>query len=1366
MIKKFLSVFLTVAIVFATVPASILTTELYAGEPDPNTPEGQYEILTGRMEAAKRAIEAAAEDSAIIDFGNGYVLDTQHAMLDFADKIDIDLGVAAALVDGVYNDPRFAPVQNSNTSAGYNQTNFNSLISRSGGNFQAAVRYLTQGGIREGQRSTGINPAVQWFFSFKSKLNPGYTASATSGLLGGISENGVLPSGTTLADIAENYAYDLIIAASLLSDEIDRIKDYAAQATPDNLIEYLQEQACIEEGCEDGYCPDGTCPDWTSRLMVDEYEWLEAIDAFQANIKRDIDIISQLATGSITGYWSENKNGYNYYNNTFAADAVAKIIAALDYIQNGGFTCGIPGGAFFVDTGDWLWYKSNFTGYKVEHNSGLAGGSFSVEGEDEIIPLMEVHLDILKMGATPSALETVYNFKINSINEYIDQASLLRGSYVPAGGAYSQEEYDAAIEAFIAGAWRDIAIADALYSGDFSYEVVEYASKWEGFGTSPEDFYLHGFDYLIGSTAGPGDTEEKRLFNAISFLNTGGYGNGFSLDLSWVPLLNLGRIGLEIEFKSSFHPDYSSGLFGIAVNKVNTINVLKDTFLDMSAGNPYLSPLAKAKQRYAEAKTQLEAVKADPSAIVATLLENDEELGRLLSDLDILIGSLDDIVNIIDLIGSLGLDSGIIDSLLQPLGINYETLQGLAGLREMLNGIGIDTSGNQTIEDALAPSIAPILGAAIDIAIGAADVAALLGTVEAYNIAAEMIEGVYNLLNESALDAINLILGPVMELIEPIRPYFDMLSSGISLVNNALTLFDQVGTLTSDFNLGNLSDTTYTLAYTLDDLADLLVAFEATDIGGLLSGVLGGLDVGGAVSGGLAGLLNGIVNGAIGSDVLDLSGDNLGFLSDLANTLLDNGLNNPTALVPLLRASATILRNVAAVENGLDDLFSGNYQTILSALVGMFTGEDNIITGVVGMWNAIFDLFRGTSGSVPEEIQAAADIMPVMFQMALFAEVEETSAVLSNPAVGESHKRAKLNEFINYMFCVREYIKEMREMIHRMEDACDWAKANLTEENAKVFIEAFARHYANELMACVKDGVRASRLPHVVAEIKALSREAADILRYIKCEGALTIIATPVIGEDDAHYVFSTNYDDLRAKIDQFLSCLRITDGFEIISDSSDGGFYLEGNTLRSVPGFFAGHEPGDASFNIKVAYVLNFGCLGHDRPSILATKLVNVNMEIGPGKDVLYTVTFDANGGMISGPGQITVKEGDEITLPAASRDGFSFDGWYDGVLLAGNAYDEYQVNKDVTLIARWTGEPEVTLVNATPTAYVDKLNGNQNRLYITVIELYSDGTSKTVEWNGLINNNAAGTYQVGGYRVYVDTKGNTQIRECYIVK
>jgi len=70
-------------------------------------------------------------------------------------------------------------------------------------------------------------------------------------------------------------------------------------------------------------------------------------------------------------------------------------------------------------------------------------------------------------------------------------------------------------------------------------------------------------------------------------------------------------------------------------------------------------------------------------------------------------------------------------------------------------------------------------------------------------------------------------------------------------------------------------------------------------------------------------------------------------------------------------------------------------------------------------------------------------------------------------------------------------------------------------------------------------------------------------------------------------------------------------------------------------------------------------------------------------------------------------------------------------------------------------------------PDAWVNKLNGNKNELFITVTELYPRGAASVVyEAKILIDNNAAGTYQVGPYKVYVDTKGNTQIRACYIVK
>ena len=75
-------------------------------------------------------------------------------------------------------------------------------------------------------------------------------------------------------------------------------------------------------------------------------------------------------------------------------------------------------------------------------------------------------------------------------------------------------------------------------------------------------------------------------------------------------------------------------------------------------------------------------------------------------------------------------------------------------------------------------------------------------------------------------------------------------------------------------------------------------------------------------------------------------------------------------------------------------------------------------------------------------------------------------------------------------------------------------------------------------------------------------------------------------------------------------------------------------------------------------------------------------------------------------------------------------------------------------------------TLIGVTPSAFVTKLNGNKNDLTITVTELFSNKSTNAITKTFSINNNAAGTYQVGNYKIYVDTKGNTQIRECYIIK
>lgn len=73
--------------------------------------------------------------------------------------------------------------------------------------------------------------------------------------------------------------------------------------------------------------------------------------------------------------------------------------------------------------------------------------------------------------------------------------------------------------------------------------------------------------------------------------------------------------------------------------------------------------------------------------------------------------------------------------------------------------------------------------------------------------------------------------------------------------------------------------------------------------------------------------------------------------------------------------------------------------------------------------------------------------------------------------------------------------------------------------------------------------------------------------------------------------------------------------------------------------------------------------------------------------------------------------------------------------------------------------------VIDAEASATVKKLKGNTNELTITVTETRIDGTETEVSETFTIRNNAKGTYTVGDYRVYVETKGNSKVTVVRIV-
>jgi streptogramin lyase len=101
--------------------------------------------------------------------------------------------------------------------------------------------------------------------------------------------------------------------------------------------------------------------------------------------------------------------------------------------------------------------------------------------------------------------------------------------------------------------------------------------------------------------------------------------------------------------------------------------------------------------------------------------------------------------------------------------------------------------------------------------------------------------------------------------------------------------------------------------------------------------------------------------------------------------------------------------------------------------------------------------------------------------------------------------------------------------------------------------------------------------------------------------------------------------------------------------------------------------------------------------------------------------------------------------------RGSYTFIGWDS---------DFESITCDLTVTARYLPLLEKVI----PSASVEKLSGNKDNLTVVVTEYYTDGSTKAFEQIFSIANNAAAAYDVGPYRVYVDTKGNIQIRECYI--
>ena len=192
----------------------------------------------------------------------------------------------------------------------------------------------------------------------------------------------------------------------------------------------------------------------------------------------------------------------------------------------------------------------------------------------------------------------------------------------------------------------------------------------------------------------------------------------------------------------------------------------------------------------------------------------------------------------------------------------------------------------------------------------------------------------------------------------------------------------------------------------------------------------------------------------------------------------------------------------------------------------------------------------------------------------------------------------------------------------------------------------------------------------------------------------------------------------------------------------SNGGWGVNCPTKQVVP------SAQQAVNSIRDAYLYFTAPLDVKPTDIDIAQLPDIQeYEIGSSEEFVVP-----DGGVID-----VVFETGVWSIPLGMAEISPFDATTAGCKEITATYDGASATFNVFVMAR--------LIDLKAEASVKKLNGNKNDLTIKVTEYYNDGTVIGYEETFSISNNAADTYAVGPHMVYVDTKGNDQIRACDIV-
>ncbi|MBR7184099.1 MAG: InlB B-repeat-containing protein [Clostridia bacterium] len=133
------------------------------------------------------------------------------------------------------------------------------------------------------------------------------------------------------------------------------------------------------------------------------------------------------------------------------------------------------------------------------------------------------------------------------------------------------------------------------------------------------------------------------------------------------------------------------------------------------------------------------------------------------------------------------------------------------------------------------------------------------------------------------------------------------------------------------------------------------------------------------------------------------------------------------------------------------------------------------------------------------------------------------------------------------------------------------------------------------------------------------------------------------------------------------------------------------------------------------------------------------------PVTPTTYPITFDANGGMASAATMTTGADGKLTALPTATRDGYTFDGWY-------TAADE-KVTVDTVFAVDTTVKAKWTAVPVTPTTYTITFDANGGTASAATMTTGADGKLTALPTATRDGYSFDGWYTAADEKVTVDT-------------